>query len=610
MAADFGDDRSYRFGEFSLDIGHAALMHSGIPVPLRPKSFAMLRYFLEHPDRIITHQELFTAIWGATIVTDDAITQCVIDIRRALGDSSRTIIRTVPRHGYILTLPVEVIDATPSARLGRPSSFVTVGLTLAVFAALVWLTETNSGNTWDHISDRTIAVLPFVDVNPAANQEHFADSIAGEILNLLSQLPELQVIARTSSFLFRKQNADVPAIATALGVAWILEGSVRRSGDRVHVTARLIDASDSLVRWSETYDRELADVLAIQTEIAASVASAMQVRKFENSLAPTLLSDFSTYGPYLHGRFLYDRRAPGDLEKALTYFEQALAIDPHYAPAWAGLSGVYFIQALDSPVVADASWEKMKQAFERALFIDPHLGDALVRATQYYAYHDDEVRADEYRRQALEHAPINPLVLSSAAGYNFQHGRVDLAIEQQEVAVRFDAFSVVNHGNLAEFLTVAGRYEEAEREILMALDLNPDDHRRYEIAHCRILILDNRSLDALPIVESWPGSEVRDQQLAMIYHAVGEPVLSDAALAELRQRTGADTNRLVAEVYAFRGEIDSAFQELSAGAIELFNHRNVACDRRNVEFCMSPYFTALRADPRWNSLLKPIDKST
>ena len=292
-------NRSYSFGEYTLDLKRGALLRTGVDVKLRPKSFEVLRLLLERHGQLVTKDELLNAVWGHAVVTDGAIGQCLVDLRRVIGDESQQVIRTVPRRGYIFDLPVaESEDPVDSASPASPQSqdrMVPRRRVLAL-AALATLTAVATGTSiWWGVTTReshaaaplqpsvaqaprnSIAVLAFIDLSPEQNQQYFSDGVSEEILNLLAQAPDLQVIARTSSFSFKGRNADIGEIAAKLNVAHVLEGSVRKSGSRVRITAQLVDGANSAHLWSETYDRELEDVFAVQSDIAERVSEALQV---------------------------------------------------------------------------------------------------------------------------------------------------------------------------------------------------------------------------------------------------------------------------------------------------------------------------------------------
>jgi TolB-like protein len=241
MSASGTIHRAYTFDEFTLDLDRGALIKAGADVKLRPKSFEMLSYLVERQGLLVTKDELLSAIWGHTVVTEGAITQCMKDIRLALRDKSQRKILTIPRRGFIFELPV---------------------------------TENNGPVTVTEAP--SIAVLQFKDMSPERDQAYFAYGISEEILNLLAHVPGLRVIARTSSFSFKGQNVDIATISERLNVTHVLEGSVRKSSNRIRITAQLVNAKNSEHLWSEIYDRDFRSTFALQDEISVAIVRAIE----------------------------------------------------------------------------------------------------------------------------------------------------------------------------------------------------------------------------------------------------------------------------------------------------------------------------------------------
>src|SRR5688572_1103419 len=331
----------YSFGEFTLDLERGALLRRGVDVELRPKSFEVLRVLVERHGRLVTKQELLDAVWGRVVVTEGSVAKCLIEIRRAIDDRSQKLIRTVPRRGYIFDGPVTVGDGdaraptlTAAVATRRPHVDAirrwTLGaaLAVAVIIAASWAVVALRGEVAPPGASETrqarapsVAVLPFADMSAEGEYEYLADGIAEEILNLLAKAPSVTVIARSSSFAFKGRNADIATIAGTLNVTHVLEGSLRRSGNQVRITARFVDAKTSAELWTATYDREIDDVFAVQSDIAAAVAGAL--RGTLDGSGELATSDGRAYERYLLGRFLFNRRQPGDLTSAESAYRQA-----------------------------------------------------------------------------------------------------------------------------------------------------------------------------------------------------------------------------------------------------------------------------------------------
>lgn len=606
-------NRRYSFAELVLDVDRGALLKDGTEVKLRPQSFSVLRHLVEHGGRLVSRDELLEVVWGNTVVTDSSLTQCLIDVRKAIGDDSRQLIRTVPRRGYIFEAPVEVVDtrSVPASAL-RERSFAPWHWTVAFFFALVfaaaaaWWVVPRTGVSdapRDAARPNSIAVLPFVDMSEAHDQDYFSDGISEEILNTLAQSPELHVIARTSSFSFKGKDADIATIADRLNVAYVLEGSVRRSGNRMRITAQLVDAASSRNVWSETYDHEAGDVLSTQSEIAAAVAEALNTALSYDRVSRTLATNPEAYEHYLQGRFFHNRRAPGDSRRAESHYRQALEIDPTDARAWAGLAGAYIVQIFQENAAAGSIRVGLGEAVEQALAHGSDLAEAHVRAGQYFWHTGQFERSAEHARKALLLGPDDPLVLSSTAGVSVFHGRLELAIDQYERAIDVDPLSAVLHINIAHLLAAAGRFEEALAEQRKALDLNPAYAPEFDVNVGFIFIAQHRLTEAEALVRRWPEGIDRDMGLAMIYAALGRPADADAALGRLSERQGAEPARRVAEVHAWRGETEESFRWLEKG--RALGRADTLAQRgdwtHNAR--VSPFFIPLRDDPRWERVL-------
>ncbi len=388
----------YEFGGFRLDAVRRVLRSrvDARPIDLPPRALDTLLYLVEHAGEIVEKQALMDAVWSNVVVEEGNLTQTIYLLRRALGEQpdEHHFIVTVPKRGYKFVGEVKNVDASAPCRVEAVAAPVTMSrpgaangrwsfarragsgaavLSIAGVAFLAYheygpdrmqtqgasirsIAETDAVTSLQRSVSQaphnSIAVLPFVDLSPEQDQQYFSDGVAEEILNLLAQWPGLQVIARTSSFSFKDRNADIAEIAAKLNVAYVLEGSVRKSGSRLRITAQLVDAANSAHLWSETYDRELLDIFEVQRDIAVRVSEALKVTLTREVIvrAPSMPSAEAN-DRFLRARFFYNRGTPGDNERAKDYYEQALRIDPGFARAWAGLAGVYGAQMSDGEAI-------------------------------------------------------------------------------------------------------------------------------------------------------------------------------------------------------------------------------------------------------------------
>lgn len=622
------DARAYSFGPFRLEVDQAALLRDGASLSLRPKSFDVLHYLVRHPQRLVSREELLRAVWPGVVVTDDSLTQCLIEIRKVLDDRQKSIVRTVPRRGYLLDVPVQVETAgrpsvatqgeAPAARL--PSRWTLLALlVLAVAVGVTWWRSAAppEGNPVTP-SDReppaaSIAVLPFTDMSPEGDQGYLGDGIAEEILNLLAQVRGLTVIARTSSFSFKGQQTDIGTIARRLNVAYVLEGSVRKAGDRVRVTAQLVSGADGLHLWSQTFEEHLQDVFALQDEIARNVTEVLKDRLLGDRGGALALSGRASHVPdprawelYLRGRHLYGRRMTGDRIQAQSYFEQALEIDPDLSAAWVSLAATYSTRAGDPDVAEherltfDEALPLAREALTKALALDPDNPEALLRMGRFNWFEGHFDQALEQFERAMRSGRNNALVQSMLGGLAVMIGDPAVGAELQARAATLDPISSVHLFNLAHYSYMAGRLEEARSAMQAAEHLNPENNRLNQEMYFDIAMLNSDLAAAQELASGLPPGPAFDRARALLAFRQGKLAASDAALERLRRSGDPATPLHLAEVHAFRGEADAAFAALDA-ALAYLSGLPSTVDARHAAVALrsSLFLRPLHGDRRW-----------
>ena len=342
------------------------------------------------------------------------------------------------------------------------------------------------------IPEKSIAVLPMVNSTGDPANEYFSDGMSEEFISSLSRLHDLKVIGRTSSFQFKGKTDDSKTIGEKLGVYYLLEGSVRKSADRVRIAVALIKSGDGANVWSETYDRELKDIFAVQSEIAGAVAKELKVALLGNNGQTAQLATAATpsnqnveaYNALLQGNFYYNRRTAEDTRKAIGYYEEAIRLDPRYALAYAKLSIAAVNLATSYGSVATKEGQeaiaKARASAKRALDLDPNLADAhsaqgAILRTIDFNFADAEA---EFRR-ALELAPQNAAVTANLANLLSTLGRLDEAVALAQRAIALEPLRGGSHANLAIYLTALGRYDEAEAALRKAIELQPQSATNY-----------------------------------------------------------------------------------------------------------------------------------
>lgn len=480
---------------------------------------------------------------------------------------------------------------------GRRMDFIAIAILVAaviVFAVDKWWVAAPP--------PRSIAVIPFKNMSGDPAQEYFSDGISEELLNLLSQIPGLRVISRSSSFTFKGKDVAIPQIAEQLNVTHVLEGSVRKVGNRVRITAQLIEAGSDSHLWSESYDRELNDIFQIQDEIAASVVDALRIELL-GAASQTRKVDEEVYSSVLRARYFWNRKSPGDEERAMEYYKRALDLDSSYAPAWAGLSASYFAQGANGEMPRETALEKAREAAEEALSLDPGLSDAHVRIGMLLlANHNWEAAFDEYD-QALALDPNNPLAMAVRSPV-WLTGRLDEAISWYRKATDIDPLTTTWPTNMSHLLIKAGRLDEAEEAARKALDLSPQASAPRENLAC-IALLRGQFDEALELTQSLPEGEIRTFLLTVIYHAMGRQDESDAALLRLTRIAETEESPLVvAQAHAYRGEIDEAFEWLDR--TNDAHRQKYGVNEEIGAFKFNPYLSNLHNDPRWDALLNNL----
>ncbi len=410
-----------------------------------------LVFLAKHSGEVVSRDQFFATVWQGLVVNEEALSRAISLLRTALGDNANKpiFIRTIPGVGYQLI-------QSPSPPTGlRDKEF-------PVRAS----------------HKHSIAVLPFVNLSEDSENEYFSDGITEEILNVLAQVERFKVVGRTSSFAFKNRNEDLREIGSMLGVAHVLEGSVRKAGDRVRITAQLIKTQDGFHLWSMTFDRRLDDIFAIQDEIASAVTKALKIKLLGNS------SDwFNTEGTrntqafqaYLLGVHFRNRGALKEsVEQAATAFERAIEFDPLYAKAHAGLAYTWNDRVWNGYVNHEKGLEEVKSAANRAIELEPDLADGyLALGLALQLEYVDKRSAGDLVKTALRLRPGNAQVLIEFSRINCNLGNWDISIEAARDALELEPVSVYANHFLGHVLYFARRFDEAISVLRKTLELDP-----------------------------------------------------------------------------------------------------------------------------------------
>jgi TolB-like protein/Tfp pilus assembly protein PilF len=444
-------------------------------------------------------------------------------------------------------------------------------------------------------SDPSIAVLPFVNMSSDPEQEFFSDGLSEELLNLLANIPELKVASRSSAFQFKGEKIDIPDVAQKLNVAHVLEGSVRKSGNQVRITAQLIKADDGYHVWSETYDRTLEDIFAVQDEIALEVVTALKLTLLED-VPHVIETDPETYAVYLQGRHLARQSTAEANKRAGVLLEQVVADDPQFAPAWIELSRLYRNQTVFGVLNPEFNLDRSREAAERALSIAPDYGPALARMGFVIMDSGRDLNsATGYIKQAIAKSPNDASTLGIAAQMSAQLGRCDQALELYQRATDLDPVDPISHEVLGRAYWRCGHDDKAIAALKTAQTMNPVHLGiRYFIG--LVLLAQGDAEAALAEFEQETSDEeYRVKGMAMAYHTLGRTQEYDKAMAELIEKWGEMWPSEVAHVYAWVGDVDSAFEWLD---------KAVASGEAGLEVShITPILNSLHDDPRWQPFL-------
>jgi TolB-like protein/DNA-binding winged helix-turn-helix (wHTH) protein/Tfp pilus assembly protein PilF len=623
-----------RFGVFEADPRLGELTKHGKRLPLQEQPFQLLAMLLERPGELVSREELRAKIWPQTIVDfDHGLNKAISKIRDALGDSAENprFIETVARRGYRFLADVAVVqDGPPERAAGDPvlqadagalarreagiSSrgppraltwrLLGFGLALVLAAALSWIlyTSRNSAPTI-----RSLAVLPLKNLSGDVSQDYFTDGMTEELITQLGQISSLRVISSRSAMFYKGVDKPLADIARELSVQAVLEGSVLRSGDRVRITAQLIRVPADEQMWAQSYEGELRDTLALQSEVAQAVAE--QIRATLSRRQQAALRNRKTVNPaahedYLKGRYFWNKRTGDGLKKAIDYFSRAVETDPTYAEAYSGLADAYALSGdwAYGVLAPQDAFRQARAAATRALALDDTLAEAhtsLAFALDLYAW-DWAAAENEYKR-AIE---LNPGYATAHHWYAWHllvMGRNGEGIFEMRRAESLDPLSLIISANLAEALCVAHLYDESMKQSEKTLGMDPN----FAVAHYALgQALEQKHMHDEAIAEFQRAIELSghsgafDSNLAYVYAVLGRKVEAEDIVKDLVARPdknpSIDAN--IALVYVGLGDHDQAMIWL-----------NKAYEARfNPSILLRPGFDRLRSDARFVDLRRRL----
>jgi len=628
-----------RFGVFELDLRAGELRKHGVRVRLQEQPLQVLATLAERPGEVVTREELQRKLWPADTFVDfdHGLNKAINKIREALSDSadSPRFVETIPRRGYRFLAEVKAAEAAPAGgteAAGQPHPTAEAGERADVpgrgaarperllpprawklFALIVLALGASFAawklGVWPRPAPviRSLAVLPFESLSNDASQDYFADGMTDELISDLGQISALRVISRTSVMPYKRARKSLPQIARELSVDAVVEGTVLRSGDQVRITAQLIEASTDKHLWSQSYEGELRDTLALQNKVARAIAEQIRINvnpREQAALKSAKAVNPEAYVSYLKGRYFWNKRTADGLKAALAYFDQAIEEDPKYAEAYSGLADTYALLGdwQYAVMTAKEALPKAKAAAIRALELDSTLGEAhnsLAFCLDGFDW-DFEGAGKEFRR-AIE---LNPGYATAHHWYAWHLsllGRYDEAIAEMRKAENLDPLSLIINTDLAELLALAHSYDESIRQSLKTIEMDPSfalAHNQLAEAYLQKHMYEEAVAELQKAVELSGGSPNCTANLARAYAASGRKAAAVKLLGDLRKRStpGYSYAAEIAVIYASLGDRDQAMNWVEKGYEERFNPGVL----------IRPGFDPLRSDPRFEELVRRV----
>jgi TolB-like protein/DNA-binding winged helix-turn-helix (wHTH) protein len=617
MGGSYPIPRIFRFGTFELDARTGELLRNGRKTQLHDQPLQLLLALLEQPGELITREELTNKLWpsGTFVDFDRGLNKAVNKLRDALDDSAEQpeFIETLPRKGYRFISKVEApsavgengassIPAVPVQSLPKHDVRKLAALVILLAAMLAfglnlagWRDALFKASSPAHLQISSLAVLPLEDLSSDPAQAYFADGMTDALITEVAHAGTLRVISRTTVLRFKGAKTNTAQIGRDLNVDAIVEGTVLHVGNKVRITAQLIQVSTDNHLWAHSYERDASEVLQLQQDVATDIAR--QIGSVVRPVEQLRTVNPEAYGEYLKGRYCFFQYTPDDWRKAIEHYERATQADPSFAPAYAGLAESYIVAWGWNALPVEGGLQKGKAIAEKALQLDPGSASAHLALGSAYTQEMDHVNADKELRRSLELNPNDPLAWQVQGIHRLWQGDFEEGVADQERARNLDPFSPIINANLARDYCFARKYDSAIAQARQSLDLKPNDAvtlnwMEHAYRHKGML----KEAYATRLANSSSPEEVTAVEQA--YRLGGyRSVL--VLQAEAYQRRGALGN--AARAYAAAGEKEKALDLLEE------------CYRRHLTglgpLKVDPDFDSLHSDPRYTNLLKRLGYS-
>ncbi len=597
--------RIYRFGPFEVDLEQRLLLRAGESIPLTPKAFDTLAVLVARPGRLIEKAELLSLVWPNTFVEDNNLSQNISVLRKALGGGE--FIQTIPRRGFRFLANVETGSAqgaepeanadqdpaTNARRWPQPfwiGSLLAIAVVAAVACFALW--KIRDAARPDHPVD-SLVVLPLVNLTGDPEFEYFSDGLTEELTNALAHLEALRVVARTTAFQFKGKSQDIRSIARQLNVNAVLEGSVRREGQRLRVTVQLNDARSGYHIWSKTYEREQLDLFNIQEDVAQQVADAIRsggqpLKVYRGSRNP------EAYHSFLLGRFYLNRPDDASRRRAIPLFQKAISQDSRYAAAYAGLAECYTLLAWQSSIPPLSALAAARQAADQAVALDDSLAEAHTsQAILHLQLARNWAAADQQFRRAIQLNPNDAIAHHWYSHYFIAMGRIGESLAESQRALELDPLDVHISAHLSWHYLRARDYPNAIKAGLQTLELDPHS----ELASLFLAWSYEDAAQWDKAIDVWQRAGARHPEfstLAAALQADGPRGYWRARLVSLTKNTSPDNYQL-AVLHARLGESDQALESLQR-ALELHEPELIYVNRESA-------FDWMHKIPRFKALI-------
>ena len=624
---------SYRFGVFEVDLRAGEVRKHGLRIRLQQQPLQVLEMLLQRPRQVVTRDELRNRLWPADTFVDfdHGLNKAINKIREALGDSAESprFVETVSRRGYRFIADVAVLDEpdspkppgleqvvreakakTPSpVRLPRSWVWKTAAFVfvLALVVLVVWTIHSRRRPS----AIRSLAVLPLESLSADPSQDYFAEGMTDELITDLGQISALRVISRTSIMTYKGAHKSLPQIARELNVDAIVEGTVLRSGNQVRITAQLIQAPADKHLWAKSYEGDFRDMLALQGQVARAIADEVRINLTPHEQA--VLKNVKVVSPeayeaYLKGRYFWNKRTADSLKMAKDYFDQAIAKDPNYAPAYSGLADTYALLGDWQYAVMSAqeALPKAKAAAAKALELDSTLGEAHTSLAFCLEGFDwDFMAADKEFQQGVALGPNYATAHHWYAWHLSLLGRYKEAIAEMRKAESLDPLSLIINADLAELLLIAHSYDESIEQSRKTIAMDPNfamAHNQLGQAYLQKQMPDKAIAELQKAIQLSDDSPTCTANLARAYVASGRRNDAVRLLNDLKKRSNSGYSNApeIAVIYAALGDRDQAMSWIERGYEERFNPGVL----------LRPGFDPLRSDIRFQDIVRRIGLQT